>query len=89
MSWALVMVLTLLNFGCTKEKAEAIKTGAEQFRVQAKAAIDQIRILDRQEALVIFTSSDKEVKNIQVNSKPKPFPIFQASLTARSQRIRG
>jgi hypothetical protein len=61
---ALLLSLTLPLIGCSKEKAEAIKTGAEQFRVQASSALDAIRELNKQDALVIFTTNDQEVKNI-------------------------
>jgi len=61
---ALLLSLTLPLIGCSKEKAEAIKTGAEQFRVEASSALDAIRELNNQDALVIFTSNDQEVKNI-------------------------
>jgi len=104
LSVALILSLLLPLIACTKEKAEAIKTGAEQFRVEAKSAIDQIRALDKQDALVIFTTSDQEVKNLAdefSNSTDVPrfvsdklkfnqtFPASNAQLEANLSQIEG
>jgi len=63
----LLFSLIVSSTGCTKEKAQAIKTAAEQFNVEAKAAIGLIRAGDKLNATVIFTSSAQEVKSIADN----------------------
>jgi hypothetical protein len=82
----LVFSLIASCTGCTKEKAEAIKTRAEQFRVEAKAAIDQIRALDKQDAQVLFTSSVQEAKSIANDFELLPAATTPAQI---SQTVSG
>jgi hypothetical protein len=63
----LVFSLIASSTGCTKEKAQAIKTAAEQFNVEAKAAINLIRDGNKLNVTVMFTSSAQEVKSIADN----------------------
>src|SRR5262245_7506620 len=86
----LLAVFALSQLNCTKEKAEAIKTGAEQFRVEAKAAIAQIRSLEKQDRVVIFTSSDQEAKSLANNFQnvtQQGIPKFVDDNLARNQRL--
>src|SRR5258705_11419174 len=88
----LVFSLIASFTGCTKEKSEAIKTGAEQFRVEAKAAINQVRILNKQDALVLFTSTTQEAKSIASNfplgsTNPQEVQRFVSVNISRNQRL--
>jgi len=59
----LVVILSLLTptAGCTKEKADAIKNAAEQFRVESKAALTQISNLAKQHAELPAMTNEEEV----------------------------
>lgn len=60
----LIFLLTMMNTGCTKEKAEGVKNAAEQFRVEARSALNMTRDLVRQSVLMPVQSKDDEVKQI-------------------------
>ncbi len=60
----LVFALTIGNVGCTKEKAEAIKNAATQFRLESKTSIEVIRNLFRQSVPLALPMADTEVKDI-------------------------
>ena len=68
----LIFILTFGNIGCTKEKAEAIKNGATQFRVEAKSSIEVIRTLFHQSVPLTLPTSDTEVKDIVKEFKTVP-----------------
>ena len=47
-AWVFVILGACVLNGCTKEKAEAIKVTAEQFRIEAMAAINQLKNIVKQ-----------------------------------------
>lgn len=62
----LVVILSLLmpTAGCTKEKADAIKNAAEQFRVESKAALTQLSNLAKQHAELPAMTNEEEVNRL-------------------------
>jgi hypothetical protein len=62
---SVVFVFLILLSSCTKEKAEALQLAAEQFRVDAVSAIDQINYLFLQD-ISIAQPSDEEQKETVV-----------------------
>ena len=62
----LVLIMSLLAplAGCTKEKADAVKNAAEQFRVESKAALAQLSNLARQDAALPTMTTEEEVKRL-------------------------
>jgi hypothetical protein len=62
--WVVLLTLTTMNASCTKEKAEAIKGGAEQFRVEATSALEKTRDIVKESVAVVQESKDDEVRRI-------------------------
>lgn len=58
------IVVVICIGGCTKEKAEAIKVAAGQFRAEAVSALDQIENLFKQSVSMPVESSEKRIKDI-------------------------
>ncbi|NWG76485.1 MAG: hypothetical protein HXY24_18095 [Rubrivivax sp.] len=54
----------ILSFGCTAEKAEAIKIAAEKFREEAVLAIQKVHYLFEQSLTSPWDSTDTEMKRI-------------------------
>ena len=52
-------VVALLLQSCTKEKAEAVKVAAQNFRAEAAAALGQIRDILKQDIALPPTGNDK------------------------------
>ena len=65
-SAAVISFIVILVFisGCSKEKAEAIKVAAGQFRVEAVSALGQIENLFKQSVGMPVESSEKRIKDI-------------------------
>jgi hypothetical protein len=61
---ALGLAVTLLLGGCTKDKAEAIKNAAEQFRAESIAALAEIKSLFRQQVGMPVESQDKIISRM-------------------------
>jgi hypothetical protein len=59
-----VLLISIFICGCTKEKAEAIKNAAEQFRSEAIAALTEIKGLFRQEVGMPVESQDKIISKM-------------------------
>lgn len=60
----IIFALTAFNVSCTKEKAEAIKSGAEQFRVESKSALNLTEDLLKQSVAVSSQTKEEELKKI-------------------------
>ena len=62
----LVVMLSLLmpTVGCTKEKADAIKNAAEQFRLESKTALTQLSNLAKQHAELPAMTNEEEVTRL-------------------------
>ena len=58
----IVFVGLVVLSSCTKEKAEAIQVAAEQFRVDAISAIDQMNYLFLQEISIVQNTEEKQLK---------------------------
>jgi hypothetical protein len=56
-----LIVLTILS-SCTKEKAEAIQLAAEQFRIDAITAIDQINAIFLQDASIAKMTEEQQIE---------------------------
>ncbi len=65
-SAAVISFIVILVFisGCSKDKAEAIKVAAGQFRAEAVSALDQIENLFKQSVSMPVESSEKRIKDI-------------------------
>lgn len=65
-STLIILFIAVLIFigGCTSEKAEAIKVAAEQFRVEAVSALDQIENLYKQSVSMPAGNSEEKIKKI-------------------------
>jgi len=61
-----VVILSLLApaAGCTKEKADAVKNAAEQFRLESKAALAQISNLAQQSLPITSMTNEEEVQRL-------------------------
>lgn len=66
-TWALLAIFAITNSGCTKEKAEAIKSGAEQFSLEAKTALDKTRDLVKASISMPAEANEDEVRRIVRN----------------------
>jgi hypothetical protein len=60
----LTVSLTFPMVSCTKEKAEAIKSGAEQFRVEGKSALELARNLLKESVAMPLETNEDETKKI-------------------------
>lgn len=57
-------MLILVLSGCTKEKAEAVKVAAENFRSDATLALDQMNYLFNQNVSVVRLSEEEEIQSV-------------------------
>ena len=64
LGWIILVLALSLTFGCTKEKAEAIKIAAENFRMEAVSAIKKVNSLFIQSVSLPSESADAETKRI-------------------------
>jgi len=65
--------------GCTKEKAEAVKNAAEQFRLESKAALAQISNLAKQDVALPAMTNEEEVKRLAAAATTVATPADLAS----------
>jgi hypothetical protein len=77
----LLVIVSLLAplAGCTKEKAEAVKNAAEQFRLESKTALAQISTLARQDVALPTMTSEEEVKRLVATVSTVATPADLAS----------
>ena len=78
-----------VNFGCTKEKAEAVKTAAEQFRVEADKALDITSSLVK--GSVLTPPQDKEAelrKLVRELEAGSTVAQVQSTITGATQRYK-
>lgn len=67
------LLLTIPSVGCTKEKAEAIKNAAEQFRVEAKSALSMSEDLVKESVSMPAETKEEEINRLvqDFNTGPK------------------
>lgn len=68
----LIFAMTLPTVGCTKEKAEAVKTAAEQFRLEANAAVSLAGDLIKKSVDMPTLTTDEELNEIVDDFNAKP-----------------
>jgi len=64
LGWLIMIFPLFLTVSCTKEKAEAIKIGAENFRMEAVEAVKKINFLLIQSISMPAESADAEIQRV-------------------------
>lgn len=64
-AWVFVILVTGVLNGCTKEKAEAIKVTVEQFRIEAIAAINQLKNIVKQSIEMPAQDENKLIDDLE------------------------
>ena len=60
----MIVLLSLIAVSCNKEKAEAVQLAAEQFRVDAVSAIDQMNYIVLQDVSIAEMTEKQQIEEI-------------------------
>lgn len=70
-----VFIGIIMFSSCTKEKAEALQLAAEQFRIDAISAIDQINYIFLQEISIVQPTEEEKVKKVNAIFQDPKAPL--------------
>ena len=84
----ILVSLTLLPIGCTKEKAEAVKTAAEHFRVQADKALEATSSLVKESVNTLPQEKEAELKALVRQLENQPTEQLQGTISGVMDRYK-